>query len=405
METNPFLPIRAQVSDDEFPVWLADTILNRGVAAGATDIHINPVDGGYKVSFRVDGAFRTEGTLESQQGKAAISRMKVMARLKTYVNSLPQEGRIALGRTDSKIGSSFTEARISIFPTVTGEKAVVRLFGAIGSILEIRELGLPETASAFLEAQVSMSGGVLAVCGPSGSGKTTTLYSILAHIHKSRGEFASIATLEDPVERVTGLFAQTEVNENLPFHRALPGLLRQDPEVIMIGEIRDAETAKIAFEAGLTGHLILTSMHCDDASGAMLRIKDLGVPDAIARPAINGILAMRLLRKVCGNCGDRGVISGPMAAAWDARGWGPPPVETVAAVGCPECGGSGYRGLAPVCQVVDARRVSGILVNSIDLPVCGPVRLVSNFADSLRSHLEKGVTTIEECFRVFPYVQ
>lgn len=411
MIDNPYQPESSTVPAEEFPVWLADTILRRAMDSGATDVHMNPVDGVYRILFRVDGAFRVEGVVDAAQGKAAISRMKVMARLKTYVNSLPQEGRLSLARTPAQSASASSagtagpsEARISVFPTVTGEKAVIRLFGTIGEIPLISDLGLPDKAAEFLKSQAMASGGVVAICGPSGSGKTTTLYSVLAHIHATRGEFASIATLEDPVERVTGLFAQTEIGEALPFHRALPGLLRQDPEVIMIGEVRDADTAKIAFEAGLTGHLILTSMHCDDAAGAMLRLKDLGVPDCIVRPAVNGVLALRLLRKVCAACAESVELKSPLLAAWEARGWGEPPRSAARKTGCQKCSMSGYAGLVPVCQAVDARK-SSRSGGGFELPVCGPVRIVSDFCESMRTHLEKGVTTIEECFRVFPNEQ
>jgi general secretion pathway protein E len=276
---------------ERFAVETVDQLLQFGESLGASDLHLLPIeDGRLSVLYRIDGVLEVCGEV-GHSASNVVSRLKVMAELLTYQTDVPQEGRIRSNRSD-------LEVRVSTFPTIHGEKAVVRLFVGSGLYRTLNELGFSPDVDAWLREALNASHGVLLVCGPAGSGKTTTLYASLRHIISTTSAPRSVCTLEDPVEaRVAGA-AQSQMQAHLGFDYAtgLKSLMRQDPEVIMVGEIRDRETASTVFQASLTGHLVLSSFHAGRSVEAVGRLLDMGIEPYVVRSGLAGILTQRLLR-------------------------------------------------------------------------------------------------------------
>jgi general secretion pathway protein E len=293
----------------ESAVDVVDDLLRRATTAGASDLHLDPEASGVVVSMRCDGVLTVVDRLPASLGPRVVGRFKALADLLAYRSDLPQEGRIAAERTPLRV-----EARVATYPTVAGERVAVRLEASGGSVAVLESLGLPEVALRGLSAALDQPEGVVLLTGPSGSGKTSTLYAALARI-ASRSPRRAVVTVEDPVERrVTGV-AQTEVHPaaGLTFARALRSLLRQDPDVILVGEIRDRETASVALEAGLTGHLVASTVHAGTAPLVFARLLDLGVEPFVLTSAVRGVLAQRLLRRSDGEGGYAGRV---LVAEW-----------------------------------------------------------------------------------------
>lgn len=270
-----------------------DALLADAVARRASDLYIEPARGGYRLRVRIDGTFTDLEEVSKLVGERLIARVKVMARLAVHRSSVPQEGRLKL--------SCGAEARASLVPTVSGERAVLRFLSAAGE-LSLDVLGLaPDLVEAWRRL-LALPQGVLLACGPAGSGKTTTLYASLEEILTHAGDRRSISSLEDPVERKVGGVAQTEVDPEwgLDFAAGLRAILRQDPEVLLIGEIRDAGTARIGLQAGLTGHLVLSSLHTSSAIEALARLADLGAEPGVLASAVKALLALRLVKRASG---------------------------------------------------------------------------------------------------------
>jgi general secretion pathway protein E len=293
----------------ESAVHAVDDLLRRAHAAGASDLHLEPGPDGVVASLRRDGVLEELGRLPAALGLRLVGRFKALANLLAYRNDLPQEGRIAADRTGLGV-----EARVATYPTVHGERVAVRLETAAGSGGSLESLGLgPEPLRGLLGA-LDQPEGVVLLTGPSGSGKTTTLYAALARLSNSTPRRA-VVTVEDPVERRLPGVTQTEVNPTagLTFARALRSLLRQDPDVILVGEIRDRETASVALEAGLTGHLVASTVHAGTAPLVFARLIDLGVEPFVLTSAVRGVLAQRLLRRSDGAGGYAGRV---LVAEW-----------------------------------------------------------------------------------------
>jgi general secretion pathway protein E len=273
---------------------------------GASDVHLHPTATGLEVRWRIDGVLQPVGTFPPGETADVVSRLKVLAGLLTYRTDVPQEGRLGEGRGQEGSGVGFQpaqkiEMRVSTFPTLYGERAVVRIFAAEGRYLYPEELGLPPDVLSGLLHKLEETSGALLITGPAGSGKTTTAYAAVRHLARKVAGSKSLVSLEDPIEVAIPGVAQSQVNVAAGFDLAtgLRSLMRQDPEVILVGEIRDRPAAETAFQAALTGHLVLTTFHASNCTSALSRLADMGIEPYLLRSGVRGILSQRLLRKLC----------------------------------------------------------------------------------------------------------
>jgi len=313
-------------------VGIVDELLRKAVASGASDIHFEPMGSELKVKYRLDGVLNPVESLPAAMADNMIARLKVLGGLLTYRNDVPQEGRLELsGNPSDKV----TDVRLAIFPTIHGQRAVVRLFYRNQELLSLDRLGFAPHIESLLKGIAVQNQGVLLVTGPAGSGKSTSLAALLRHIVETLPG-KSIVTLEDPVEiRIEGV-TQVPITPHgqMTFPTALRSLLRQDPQVLMIGEIRDAETARIAIEAGLTGHLLMSTMHSGSPAGALLRLLEMGVEPYQVTSSISAVVSQRLVRRLCEKCRKQG---------------GDDQFEPV---GCESCFGTGYHGRVLIAEMV-----------------------------------------------------
>ena len=281
-------------------VSVVNEFLAQAAESGASDVHFEPTGKGLLVKFRLDGVLNTVEELPNGLAENIVARLKVLAGLLTYRNDVPQEGRL---ESRNASGTDVIDRRVAIFPTIHGQRAVVRMFYEEPALSELDQLGFGENILPALKNIAAANQGVLLLTGPAGSGKSTTLGAILRHI-VSTFPGKSIVALEDPVERRIAKVTQVQISPHgaMDFATALRSLLRQDPEVLMIGEIRDAQTAQIVIEAGLTGHLLMSTMHSGTPAGALLRLLEMGIEPYQVTSSISAVLNQRLLRKLCPRC-------------------------------------------------------------------------------------------------------
>jgi type II secretory ATPase GspE/PulE/Tfp pilus assembly ATPase PilB-like protein len=367
-------------------VKLVDELLNYAVSCGASDVHFEPTRKNLVVKFRLDGVLSTIEELPIFISDKVIGRLKVLGGLLTYRKDIPQEGRIP-GQEDSTAGGKVVDKRLAIFPTVHGQRAVVRLLYEDTSLTSLEELGFSDFIYARLKAIAAQNQGVLLLTGPAGSGKSTTLAAILRDILNEFGG-KSIVTLEDPVERHIEGVTQIQIPSagDMTFPVALRSLLRQDPQVLMIGEIRDAETAKIVIEAGLTGHLLMSTMHSGSPAGALLRLLEMGIEPYQVTSSISAVLNQRLVRKLCNKCKKKSVQN------------------TFDAAGCGECFNTGFKGRVLIAEMVqlDGRLREAILAKR-DLDELEGIlrdRGHMNMAQDGQRLVSMGVTTRQEVNKV-----
>ncbi len=296
MQELPAVEDLLETSDDAPIIRMLNALLTQAARDGASDIHIEPYERHSSVRFRVDGTLREVVQPNRALHAALISRLKIMAELDIAEKRLPQDGRISL-----RLGARAVDVRVSTLPSAHGERAVLRLLDKSESRLTLEAVGMQGTVLAQMEQLVTQPHGIILVTGPTGSGKTTTLYAALQRLDAQR---QNIMTVEDPIEYELPGVGQTQVNAkiDLSFAKALRAILRQDPDVIMIGEIRDFETAQIAIQASLTGHLVLATLHTNDAASAVTRLIDMGIEPFLLSSSLLGVLAQRLVRKLCPHC-------------------------------------------------------------------------------------------------------
>jgi general secretion pathway protein E len=338
MQDLPAVEDLLEAADDAPIIRMLNALLTQAAKDGASDIHIEPYERSSSVRFRVDGTLREVVQPNKALHAALISRLKIMAELDIAEKRLPQDGRISL-----RIGGRAIDVRVSTLPSAHGERAVLRLLDKTESKFTLEGLGMSGDVLAAFGRLIQQPHGIVLVTGPTGSGKTTTLYASLGRVDTST---TNVLTVEDPVEYELPGIGQTQVNPriDLTFAKALRAILRQDPDVIMIGEIRDHETAQIAIQASLTGHLVLATVHTNDAPSSVTRLIDMGVEPFLLASSLLGSLAQRLVRKLCLSCRQRG----------DDGHWHP--------VGCPACSHTGYKGRTGVYElmVVD-QTVQGLI--------------------------------------------
>jgi type IV pilus assembly protein PilB len=336
-----------RASEDAPVVKLCNVILLNAVKKGASDIHIEPYEKSYRVRYRVDGVLQEEMTPPLKLKAALTSRIKIMSHLDIAERRLPQDGRIKL-----KLGrGKEMDFRVSVLPTLFGEKIVMRLLDKGNLQLDMTKLGLEPAQLAEMKRAIEAPYGMVLVTGPTGSGKTTTLYSALQELNQISD---NISTAEDPVEFNLAGINQVQVRDDigLTFAAALRSFLRQDPDTIMIGEIRDFETAEIAVKAALTGHLVLSTLHTNDAPSTITRLLNMGVEPFLVTASVNLVEAQRLLRKICASCKQ------PIPTPKDelrTLGAKDEEIETASCtrgVGCSVCGGSGYKGRIAMYEVM-----------------------------------------------------
>lgn len=318
-------------------IQLVNTLIKRAIQSQGSDLHIEPQDGGLRVRMRIDGALQTIMDRSDVPVRRVISRLKVMAQLDISETRLPQDGRIAI-----RLGARAVDLRVSTLPGNFGERVVMRILDRSASLLPLAELGLSEAQITQLERLVGRPNGIILATGATGSGKTTTLYSLLS---LANTEERNIVTVEDPVEYNLPGVSQSQINAQIgmTFAKGLRATLRQDPDVILVGEIRDEETASVAAQAALTGHLVFSSLHTNSTLGAITRLRDLGLENYLIGATVQGIIAQRLLRRLCPDCAAQEPPSASDAPLFEAANL-PLPRTLPAARGCDSCRGTGMKG-------------------------------------------------------------
>lgn len=394
-EVDP-TPQRSPEEEDSPVVKTVNQLILQAVQVGASDIHIDPQEDGLRVRYRVDGVMRTERTLPPHMQSVIVARIKIMANLNVAERRVPQDGRVEMDVEYRKV-----DIRISILPTVHGEKIVMRILDLSASLKEMDKLDFSTHNMKKLELAIASAYGIVLITGPTGSGKTTTLYSALNRLND---EEVNIITVEDPVEYQLHGINQVQVSTGtgLSFANGLRSILRQDPNIIMVGEIRDADTAEIAVRAAMTGHLVLSTLHTNSAVNSITRLIDMGVEPFLVASALTCVVAQRLVRKVCVHCAEEVVPLEEERALLAEYGY---VVDTVRrGRGCVECARSGYKGRMGIHEVLtaDDQLKSMILQRRSDSEYrqyAVEQGMVTMFVDGLEKVVH-GQTTLEEVLRV-----
>ncbi len=387
-----------EATEDDAPVIkFVNSLIFRAVKEKASDIHIEPFEKEFVVRFRIDGVLYDIIRQPKRAHAAISSRVKVMGQLDIAEKRLPQDGRIKI-----KIAGKDIDIRLSTVPTNYGERLVMRILEQTGNVLQLENLGFPPKSCEQIEKLIFRKYGIILVTGPTGSGKSTTLSACLTKLNSPE---RNIMTVEDPVEYQIAGINQVQVNTKieLTFARALRAFLRQNPDIIMVGEIRDKETAEIAINASLTGHLVLSTLHTNDAAGAPTRLIDMGVEPFLVASSLLGIIAQRLIRKVCTKCREPHV---PTKFQMQELGITELPPGTVIykAVGCPSCAQSGYAGriVGHELLVVDDE-LKSLIVKNVDAGILKKLAVdhgMITLREDCVSKVLQGITTVDELMRV-----
>lgn len=379
-------------------IKLVNLLFSQAVEIGASDIHIEPFEGDLHIRFRVDGVLQEQESPPKRLQSAIISRIKILARLNIAEHRLPQDGRIRLRILGKKI-----DVRVSTVPTMYGESVVMRLLDQTSMFIELEDLGFPEDQLDVFKELIQHPHGMILVTGPTGSGKTTTLYAALDKINEPGKK---ILTLEDPVEYQLKGVNQIQVNTKvgLNFAGGLRAFVRQDPDVIMVGEIRDRETAEIGIQSALTGHLVFSTVHTNDAVGAVTRLQDMGVENYLIASCLDGVLAQRLVRRICPDCK---TPEKPDARALQELEIDPSQAQHLTVyrgTGCRRCGNTGYRGRMGIYELfVINEEFKQLIVDKASANVLKKAARragMRTLRDDGWTKVRAGLTSIEEVMRV-----
>ncbi|MFC0136215.1 type II secretion system protein GspE [Massilia eurypsychrophila] len=379
LQDVPAIEDLLESSDDAPVIRMINALLTQSLREGASDIHIEPFEQTSVVRFRIDGALRDVVRPRKAIHASLISRIKIMSQLDIAEKRLPQDGRITL-----RVGGKPVDVRVSTLPTGHGERAVLRLLDKEAGRLDLSHLGMSPSLLPQFDRMINQPHGIVLVTGPTGSGKTTTLYAALSRLNAST---TNILTVEDPIEYDLIGVGQTQVNAriDMSFAKALRAILRQDPDVIMIGEIRDLETAQIAVQASLTGHLVLATLHTNDSAAAVTRLLDMGIEPFLLSSSLLGVMAQRLVRKLCESCKQ------PDGQYWRS-------------VGCDKCGHTGYQGRVGVYELLettdDIRAQIHNRASEADIRGAAQQHGMKMMREDGERWLQNGTTTQAELLRV-----
>jgi len=385
-----------ELQDDAPIIRLLNALLGEAIRENASDVHIETFEERISIRFRMDGILHE--VLEPQRliAPLIVSRIKVMAKLDIAEKRLPQDGRITL-----RVGGRAVDVRVSTLPTSHGERIVLRLLDKQSAHLNLADLGMPPHTLELMQELIHMPHGIILVTGPTGSGKTTTLYAALTELNsKTR----NILTVEDPIEYDLSGIGQTQVNHkiNMTFARGLRSILRQDPDVVMVGEIRDAETAQIAIQASLTGHLVLSTLHTNSAVGAATRLTDMGIEPFLLSSSLIGLLAQRLVRRLCPHCKKAAPATADECRQLEVSHNTPAP-QIYHPAGCPKCRNTGYSGRTGIYELIllddTLRAMIHDRKSEAELTTAARLHSPSIRSDGNRRVLA-GDTSIEEIMRV-----
>lgn len=376
-------------------VKLVNNLVQQAYIRQVSDIHIEPFENDVLVRMRIDGDLVEVMRLAPASLASVISRIKILSGMNIAEKRVPQDGRFAYSNDEFKV-----DLRVSTIPTMYGEKCVMRLLNTGGeNLLSFEQLGMTKENIARFEHMLSAPNGIILVTGPTGSGKSTTLYAVLNRLRKPT---INITTIEDPVEKQMFGINQVQVNTKagMTFASGLRALLRQDPDVIMIGEIRDYETAEIAVRASITGHLVLSTLHTNDSVSTIVRLIDMGVPPYLVSASVNAIIAQRLVKRLCPYCKRKHIITDSEKVLLGDNGI----TESFEPVGCPECNHTGYSGRIAIYEIVELdHRIRKMI--STNAPVEDIKRVAAEngaefLADNLRELVRRGVTSMDEFNRI-----
>lgn len=376
-------------------IRLINAVLSEALKEHASDIHIEVFEKTMSIRFRVDGVLRPVVQPNKKLAALLISRIKIMAKLDIAEKRLPQDGRITL-----KIGNRNVDVRVSTLPSQHGERVVLRLLDKSSLRLSIDRLDMSEEDTRALRHLIALPHGIILVTGPTGSGKSTTLYALLSALNSPE---RNVLTIEDPIEYELEGIGQTQVNSrvDMSFARGLRAILRQDPDVVMVGEIRDAETAQIAVQASLTGHLVLSTLHTNSASGAVTRLRDMGTESFLLSSSLVGVIAQRLVRRLCSQCKTPHPPTQQQDQLLNAEGIRA--TQLWQAIGCPACRQSGYQGRLAIHELLvmtpEIREAIHAELNEQQLEQLQRQNHRSLLANGLRAAAQ-GLTSIEEVLRV-----
>ena len=383
-------------ADDDAPIIrLINALLTEAIKENASDIHIEPFENRLIVRFRVDGVLREALVSKRAVAPLLVSRVKVMAKLDIAEKRVPQDGRISL-----RVAGRAVDVRVSTLPSGHGERVVLRLLDKQAGRLDLHHLGMEPSAQDTMDHLIHKPHGIILVTGPTGSGKTTTLYAGLTRLNET---IRNIMTVEDPIEYYLDGIGQTQVNTkvDMTFARGLRAILRQDPDVVMVGEIRDLETAQIAVQASLTGHLVLSTLHTNTAIGAVTRLRDMGIEPFLLSSSLLGLLAQRLVRVLCPDCKAPRTADERESTMLGYASEQPPTIYSP--VGCEECNHSGFRGRTGIYELIPVDETMQTMIHdgaSEQQMEAHARRNSASIRDDGRRKILEGETTVEEVLRV-----